>query len=138
MARYMLSHPNEGYDFFTEERLTAVLPVCARKRVKIIGNMGSRNPKAAQNLAIDIAQRLGLKGMRIAAVWGDDVLELIKELNPDIAMNERENRQIWGEFNFSPRLRPRRSDCRGFARWGRCGSHGASRRRLLIFGAYGI
>jgi hypothetical protein len=85
MARYMLSHPNEGYDFFTQERLTSVLPVCARNRVKIIGNMGSRNPKAAQNLAIDIAQRLGLKGMRIAAVWGDDVLEVVKELNPEIA-----------------------------------------------------
>ena len=78
-----------GYDVFTEPRLSEVMPPCARNEVKIIGNMGAADPEGAQDLALEIARRLGLKGQRIAAVSGDNVLRLAKTLNLTVAETGR-------------------------------------------------
>ena len=45
--RVKMSRPDAGYDVYTERRLRAIWPICARKGTKIIGNMGGANPKAA-------------------------------------------------------------------------------------------
>ncbi|MGD2155559.1 MAG: DUF1446 domain-containing protein [Anaerolineales bacterium] len=82
--RRKLSHPNEGYDTYMEKRLRAIWSICARKGIKIIGNMGAANPEAAQNLALEIGHELGLKGAKVAAVFGDNVLSLVKDLNLDV------------------------------------------------------
>jgi Acyclic terpene utilisation family protein AtuA len=73
---------SKGYDAYMEDRLKAILPICAHHQVKIIGNMGGANAESAQELALKIARELGLSGMRIAAVLGDDVFHTIKELDP--------------------------------------------------------
>lgn len=70
--------PAAGYDPLLEERMEAVLPICAQKRIRILTNMGAANPLAAAARTREIAQRLGLKGLRIAAVTGDDVLHLLQ------------------------------------------------------------
>ena len=88
----------KGYDVFTEPRLTQVMPVCAHKGVKIIGNMGAGNPLAAQDLAIDIARRAGLKGLKVAAVLGDNVLQLVKELNLEIAETGRKVQEFGADL----------------------------------------
>ena len=80
--RHKLSHPDQGYDLYTERRLTAILPGCVRNDIKIIGNMGGANPKACQDLAIAVSRDLGLYGLKIAAVVGDNVLETVKLLDP--------------------------------------------------------
>ena len=96
--RHKLSHPNEGFDIYTERRLRAIWPICVRKGIKIIGNMGAANPQAAQDLAIRVARDLGLEGVKVAAVLGDDVLSLVKEL--DVKVNETEK----GVSEFGDRL----------------------------------
>jgi Acyclic terpene utilisation family protein AtuA len=85
--RHKLTHPDQGYDVYTEARLRAILPLCARHNVKIIGNMGGANPRGCQELALRIARELGLKGMKTAAVLGDNVLNLVKELNSPVHEN---------------------------------------------------
>ncbi|MBS1803899.1 MAG: DUF1446 domain-containing protein [Acidobacteria bacterium] len=70
-----LVDPSAGYDPLLEERMSAVLPACARKGIGIISNMGAANPEAAAAKTRDIARRLGLSGLRIAAITGDDVLD---------------------------------------------------------------
>ncbi|GAI89904.1 unnamed protein product, partial [marine sediment metagenome] len=82
--KHKMSHPTEGYDVFAERRLRAILPTCARNQVKIVGNMGGANPKGAQDLAMAIAREFELKGMKIAAVLGDNVLQIVKEMNPEV------------------------------------------------------
>ncbi len=67
-----------GFDPLLEERMEAVLPICAQKKIRILTNMGAANPRAAAGRTRDIARRLGLTGLRIAAVTGDDVLELAR------------------------------------------------------------
>ena len=66
---------NHGYDPLLVERMRAVLPHCVPGGVRIISNMGAANPIAAARKTKEVAQELGLRGLRIAAVTGDDVLE---------------------------------------------------------------
>jgi Acyclic terpene utilisation family protein AtuA len=72
-----LRDPTMGYDPWLEERMVATLPTCIRNGTKIITNMGAANPAAAGRLVAEVAHRLGLIGIRIAVVTGDDVLDLI-------------------------------------------------------------
>lgn len=70
-----------GYDPLLEERMEAVLPICAARRIRIISNMGAANPNAAAEKTCEIARRLGVRGLRIAAVSGDDVFDLLRRGN---------------------------------------------------------
>jgi Acyclic terpene utilisation family protein AtuA len=76
--RERLRDPGAGFNEWLEERMDAVLGHCARAGIKIITNMGAANPLAAAKLVAAVARRLGLPGLKIAAVTGDDVLELVK------------------------------------------------------------
>ena len=70
--------PAQGYDPLLAERMQAVLRLCRGKGIRIITNMGAANPLAAAERVREVAQSLGLQGMRIAAVSGDDVLEAVR------------------------------------------------------------
>jgi hypothetical protein len=70
--------PEGGYDPLLEARMRAVLPVARRNGVRIVSNMGAANPLAAARKTASIARELGLVGLKIAAVTGDDVLEVVR------------------------------------------------------------
>src|SRR6201747_2008811 len=74
-----LKNPGAGYDPLLEERMRAVLPICAGKGIKIVTNMGAANPLAAARRTAEIAKSLGLSSLKIAAVVGDDVLDACKD-----------------------------------------------------------
>ena len=74
-----MKNPEGGYDPLLEERMRAVLPLCAAKGIKIVTNMGAANPVAAARKTADIAKALGLSSLKIAAVVGDDVLDACKD-----------------------------------------------------------
>ena len=74
-----LRNPDGGYDPLLEERMRAVLPICASKGIKIITNMGAANPVAAAQKTADIARSLGLSSLKTAAITGDDVLDDCKD-----------------------------------------------------------
>jgi hypothetical protein len=69
--------PELGYDPLLEARMRAVLPVAVPRRVRIISNMGAANPRAAALKTARIARELGIHGLKIAAVTGDDVLDVL-------------------------------------------------------------
>jgi hypothetical protein len=77
-------NPAAGYDPLLEARMRAVLPDCRRQGVRIVTNMGAANPVAAANAVVRTARELGLQGLRVAAVTGDDVLDLALRENPDL------------------------------------------------------
>jgi hypothetical protein len=66
-----------GYDPLLAARLTAILPHCLSQGVTVVTNMGAANPVAAAALAARLAGELGFHGVRIAAVTGDDVFDLV-------------------------------------------------------------
>lgn len=69
-----LKDPAAGYDPLLADRFRAVLPLCRSKGIRVVTNMGAANPMAAAERTRAVAQELGLAGLRIAAVTGDDVL----------------------------------------------------------------
>jgi hypothetical protein len=81
-----MKNPESGYDPLLEDRMRAVLPVCAAKGIKIVTNMGAANPEAAARKTAEIAKSLGLSSLKIAAVVGDDVLDACK--NGDLPIME--------------------------------------------------
>jgi hypothetical protein len=74
-----MKDPEGGYDPLLEERMRAVLPLCAAKGIKIVTNMGAANPEAAARKTADIAKSLGLSALKVAAIVGDDVLDACKD-----------------------------------------------------------
>ncbi|MFP3611753.1 acyclic terpene utilization AtuA family protein [Paraburkholderia sp. SIMBA_050] len=70
--------PQLGYDPLLEARMKAVLPAAIRNGVRIISNMGAANPLAAARKTAQIARSLGLGDVKIAAVTGDDVLDVVQ------------------------------------------------------------
>lgn len=71
-------NPELGYDPLLEARMRAVLPMAARNGVRLISNMGAANPLAAARKTAEIARALGLDGLKIAAITGDDVLDVVR------------------------------------------------------------
>ncbi|MCA8254754.1 DUF1446 domain-containing protein [Burkholderia sp. AU31624] len=69
--------PALGYDPLLDARMQAVLPVAAPKGVRIVSNMGAANPRAAARRTAQIAQSLGFAKLKVAAVEGDDVLDVV-------------------------------------------------------------
>jgi hypothetical protein len=74
-----LRDSRRGYDPLLEARWRRVLPLCHQRGIKIITNMGAANPAAALEKTTEIARELGLKGLRLALLTGDDVTERIRD-----------------------------------------------------------
>jgi hypothetical protein len=70
--------PDAGFDPLLAARLRAVLRPCVANQVKIITNMGAANPIGAVRAAVAIARDMGLSGLKIAAVTGDDVADALR------------------------------------------------------------
>lgn len=66
--------PDDGFDPLLIERMRRVLPAAHARGVRIVTNAGAANPIAAAHAVAKVARDLGLEGLRVAAVTGDDVL----------------------------------------------------------------
>ena len=69
--------PDLGFDPMLVARIEAVLPLCRERGTTIVTNMGAANPRAAAAVVRRIAERLGLEGVSIAAIIGDDVRDIV-------------------------------------------------------------
>ncbi len=68
---------SRGYNPQLRARMRGVLAHCHANGTKIVTNMGVANPRAAALLVVEIARELGLSGLKVACVEGDDVTHLI-------------------------------------------------------------
>ena len=75
--RDRMANPEAGYNPLLERRLRAILPLCVLHGTRLITNMGVANPRGAAARAAQVARDLGLRGLTIAALEGDDVGALI-------------------------------------------------------------
>jgi Acyclic terpene utilisation family protein AtuA len=75
--RDRMADPEAGYNPLLERRLRTILPLCVEHGTRLITNMGVANPRGAAVKAAEVARDLGLRGLRIAALEGDDVGELV-------------------------------------------------------------
>jgi len=71
--RDRMADPRRGYNTLLERRMRALLAPCREAGTVIITNMGAANPRAAAERTRDVAHALGLSGLKIACIEGDDV-----------------------------------------------------------------
>ena len=80
MQKLRLRDPNAGYATDFVELLRRILPSCKKKGIKVVANAGGINPKGCRDAIRKVVQELGLKGVKIGIVEGDDILSRLKEL----------------------------------------------------------
>jgi hypothetical protein len=94
--RARLKDPDGGYDPHLVRRLRPILGACRRRGVRIVTNMGAANPVAAGRRVLALARELGLEGLRVATVTGDDVLALVMGSDLPIEETGRPAREVEG------------------------------------------
>jgi hypothetical protein len=109
-----LRDPAAGYDPLLAERMTAVLRPCVSRGTRIITKMGAANPQAAAEKTQKIAASIGLGGLRIVAVTGDDVLEFIKESDYRIEETGRRVRDLGNRIVSANKSHRARSSAMSF------------------------
>jgi Acyclic terpene utilisation family protein AtuA len=72
-----------GYARDLPAYLTRALPYVADGRTKIITNAGGINPAAATRAAAETARAMGITGLKIATVLGDDVLTRLDAMHTE-------------------------------------------------------
>jgi hypothetical protein len=75
--RDRMADPVRGYNAHLERRMRALLPPCRASGTTMITNMGAANPRAAAERTLALARGLGLKGLKIACIEGDDVSRIV-------------------------------------------------------------
>lgn len=72
--------PESGYTKDVVPAMRALLPLARERGFKILTNAGGMNPRGARQAVVDVARRLGLSGLKIACVTGDDILDRLDDL----------------------------------------------------------
>ncbi len=80
--RDRMADPKRGYNSLLERRMRTLLPACRKAGTTMITNMGAANPRAAAERTLVIARELGLKGLKVACIEGDDVSALVRPDQP--------------------------------------------------------
>ena len=83
--------PSKGYNPQLAKRMHGVLGHCRDNQTRIMTNMGVANVTAAAEVVIDVARELGLKGLKVAAVLGDEVTE---HMSPDTVLFDYGGRHL--------------------------------------------
>ena len=74
--------PARGYNPLLERRMRAILPLTFAAGTRVVTNMGVANPMAAAERTVEVARELGLDGLVVAALLGDDVSEALGSDTP--------------------------------------------------------
>ncbi len=80
MQKLKSRDPNAGYATDFVQMVGRVLPQCRAKGIKIVANAGGVNPQACRAAVAAVVKKLGLSGIRIAVVEGDDILAQLPDL----------------------------------------------------------
>lgn len=80
LRRDQMRDPTRGYTRDIEVIAERILPLAFARKIPLITNGGGLNPTGAAQKALAIAKRLGLDGLKVATVTGDDLLPRLGEL----------------------------------------------------------
>ncbi len=80
MQKQRMKDPNLGYAKDLVPLMEQILPIITKKNIKVITNGGGVNPLGCRDAIFKVAQKLGIKGLKIGVVVGDDILSSIDAL----------------------------------------------------------
>src|SRR5688500_20389062 len=74
MTRQKLKSPALAYATDFIDFVRRALPELKRRNVRVITNAGGLNPRACRAKVFEVAAELGVSGLRVGVVEGDDLL----------------------------------------------------------------
>jgi hypothetical protein len=80
MQKQKRKDPSLGYARDLVPLMERILPVLVKKNIKVITNGGGVNPTACRDAIFAVARKLGITGLKIGVVLGDDILDQIDDL----------------------------------------------------------
>lgn len=80
MMRQKLKNPSLGYATDFVDFARRVLPEIREKNIRVLTNAGGLNPRACRARLFEVARELGVTGLKIAVIEGDDILARLPEL----------------------------------------------------------
>jgi hypothetical protein len=89
--RDRLLDPKRGYNPQLAARMRGVLKAAKANGTRIVTNMGVANVSAAAEVAVSVARELGLSGLKVAAVEGDDVTAM---MGPETRLFDNHDKRI--------------------------------------------
>lgn len=81
MQKQKMRNHDHGYARDFVEVFREILPDIREKGIKVLTNAGGVNPEACKDALLEVAADLGISGLKIAVVDGDDILDQIERLN---------------------------------------------------------
>lgn len=80
LQKQKLKNPKLGYARDIPALMERILPEVVKRKIKIITNGGGVNPIACKDAIFEVANKLGIKNLKIGLVTGDDILNSIDNL----------------------------------------------------------
>ena len=80
LQRQKLKDPEAGFVPDVVGYMHTLMPMARERGTKLISNGGGANPRAAGERIVDAARKLGLTGLKVGIVEGDDLLSRLDEL----------------------------------------------------------
>lgn len=74
MQKLKSRDPAAGYATDFVQMVRRVMPQCVAKKIRIVANAGGVNPQACRAAVAKTIRELGIRGIRIGVVEGDDIL----------------------------------------------------------------
>ena len=80
MQKQRRRRPDAGYATDFVDVIERVLPACQERGIRVVANAGGVNPGACAEACEAVVRKLGLRGIRIGIVEGDDILDRLEGL----------------------------------------------------------
>jgi hypothetical protein len=80
MQKQKMKDPSLGYAKDLIPLMETILPVCVQKNIKVITNGGGVNPEGCRDAIFKVAAKLGITGLKIGVVAGDNILDSLNTL----------------------------------------------------------
>lgn len=80
MQKQKLKNPALGYAKDLVPLMKDILPIITKKGIRVVTNGGGVNPEGCRDEIFKVAQSLGIKGLKIGVVLGDNILGDIDDL----------------------------------------------------------
>jgi hypothetical protein len=80
LQKQKLKNPAMGYARDIPPLMERLLPLLKEKKFRVITNGGGVNPIACSDAVFEVAKKLGISGIKIGVVMGDNILDRIESL----------------------------------------------------------
>lgn len=77
LANRRSRNPSQGYTPDVIDLLRPIMTRCRERGIRVVTDAGGANPEACGLAIVELCRRLGLHGLKVAVITGDDIMERI-------------------------------------------------------------